>query len=164
MTSHDDAEARGRAETFLRGRNNNIDAPIVESDLFARNSADAVEDNLSARRLQLDTLCTIHRLHTKVSGDTRRVSSPMCFAFDRTPKCRTGVTKRLKGEIMWRTGAGIDVGERHNLVFLSFQSPSIGGKFGVSSPSERVIPLQLRFSHCGAEGRYYLGYIRPVRF
>ena len=99
LTSHDHAETGGCAETFLRGRNNNIDAPIVESDLFARNSADAVEDNLSARRLQLDTLRTIHRHHTRVSGDTRRVRSPMCFAFDRTPKYRTGVGKGLKEKV-----------------------------------------------------------------
>jgi len=65
---------------------------------------------------------------------------------------------------MWRTGAGIDVGERHNLVFFSFQSPSIGGKFGESFSSERVIPFQFRFSYCSAEGRFYLGHICPVRF
>jgi hypothetical protein len=54
LASHDNTEARGCSETFLRGRNNDINAPIVEPDFFASNGADTIKDNLSAQWLQLD--------------------------------------------------------------------------------------------------------------
>lgn len=46
LAGEDNTQPRGCAETFLRGPNNNVNIPVIEPDLFARDCADTVQEDL----------------------------------------------------------------------------------------------------------------------
>jgi hypothetical protein len=45
LAGEDNAKARRCAEALLAGRNDNVDAPFVHLDVFARDGADSIEDD-----------------------------------------------------------------------------------------------------------------------
>ena len=45
LAGHQDAQAGGHADGFLRGRQHHVNLPVVEADVFAADGADAVDDD-----------------------------------------------------------------------------------------------------------------------
>lgn len=58
---HAHAETRRRAQTLLRGRDDDVETPVVEPDLLGSDRADSVEDDERVGRVLLDQIAEVRR-------------------------------------------------------------------------------------------------------
>jgi hypothetical protein len=56
LADNNDAKTRGDTQSLLGGGNNDIDVPLIESDLFRTNGANTINNNESLWRKGLDDL------------------------------------------------------------------------------------------------------------
>jgi len=93
FASKEDAQARRGTKSFLGSSQDNVQTPIVEEDFFRCNGTHSVHDNLRITDIRPSMYREeVKRQVTRVSGETRFVSSAIARALDKTPRT---ITRRV---------------------------------------------------------------------